>query len=61
MGQVEGEIPSWGACIRGQRTFPGKHCSVEGDREGVVTKAGEGQEGAWGTVRQVPGAARSER
>ena len=41
MGQMEGEIPSWGACIRGQRAFPGKHCSVEeGDQEGVVTKAG---------------------
>ena len=49
MGQVEGEGPSWGACIRGHRTFPGERCSVEGDQEEVVTKAGEGQEGAWGT------------
>lgn len=49
MGQVEGEGPSWGACIRSQRTFPAKRCSVEeGDQEEVVTKAGEGQEGAWG-------------
>ena len=48
--------------MRGQRAFPGKHCSVEeGDQEGVVTKVGEGQEGAWGTASQVPGAARSNR